>query len=46
MTTKTPISRFDAPFSLKTSASCARRCRISDFVAIIDGATDGKEVNE
>ena len=46
MTAKNPISRFDAPFSLETSASRARRCLISDFVAMTDGATDGKEVAE
>ena len=46
MTAKKPISRFDAPFSLKTSASRARRCRISDFIAMTDGATDGKEESE
>ena len=46
MTAKKPISRFDAPFSRKTSASSARRCRISDFVAMTDGATDDKEESE
>ena len=46
MTAKTPISQFDAPFSRETSASSARRCRISDFVAMTDGATDGKEESE
>lgn len=46
MTAKTPISQFDAPFSLKTSVSRARRCRISDFVAMDDVATDGKEESE
>lgn len=46
MTAKKPISRFDAPFSRKTSASSARRCLISDFVAMTDGATDGKEESE
>ena len=46
MTAKTPISQFDAPFSRETSASRARRCRIHDFVAMTDGATDGKEESE
>lgn len=46
MTAKKQISRFDAPFSRKTSASRARRCRISDFVAMTDGSTDGKEESD
>lgn len=43
MTSKTPFSKFDAPFSRETSASRARRCRIHDFVAKIKVASDGKE---
>ena len=46
MTAKKPISRFDAQFSRKSSAFSAQRCRISDFVAMTDGATDGKEESE